>query len=260
MTVVGKIATYQRVALAIVKAAGTIKRGELITRVEQHEEVKKLDPKRSSISAIVYELPISFPNDVKRIARGILGVATGEVDADDLNSTDDKLTSAQSAAEERLYEPFAEFLVDTLEECVRAFPVGKMRGNGKWGNPDVIGVNRPLATHSINFPYEIVCAEIKADASEFVTAFGQAVAYRLFSHRCYLVIPRPTNRDDTDKLVTQCDSLGIGLVFVTPESNPIAFDEKVRARSNIPDVYYMNQLAEALKKYAPDVFNEIFPR
>lgn len=36
---------------------------------------------------------------------------------------------------------------------------------------------------------EIVSVEIKTDTNQLITAFGQACAYKLFSHKVYLVIP-----------------------------------------------------------------------
>jgi len=63
--------------------------------------------------------------------------------------------------EQKLYEPFAKWLVEVEAECMRAIPLGGNRFGGKWGTPDVIGVRKSKAKDIIQFPTEIVTAEIK---------------------------------------------------------------------------------------------------
>jgi len=52
-----------------------------------------------------------------------------------------------------------------------------------------VGIYKPLASNLIKFPIEIVSAEIKIDPQQPVVAFGQAVAYRLFSTKPYIAMP-----------------------------------------------------------------------
>ena len=54
----------------------------------------------------------------------------------------------------------------------------------------MVGVYKPTASNRIKFPLEIVSAEIKISPDAPVVAFGQAVAYRLFSAQTYVVMPR----------------------------------------------------------------------
>ena len=46
----------------------------------------------------------------------------------------------------------------------------------------MIGIREPKKSDIIKFPTEIVSAEVKIDSAGLITAFGQACAYRLFSH------------------------------------------------------------------------------
>ena len=83
----------------------------------------------------------------------------------------------------------------------------------KWGTPDVIGVYKPLASNLIKFPLEIVSAEIKIDPQTPVVAFGQAVAYRLFSSKSYVVMPSTLTEEDQSRLDALCMLFGIGFVL-----------------------------------------------
>ena len=86
---------------------------------------------------------------------------------------------------------------------------------GKWGTPDVIGVLKPRAQDIFEFEPQIVTAEIKATPGQPVVAFGQAVAYRLLSHKSYIVVPRTTTSDDMNRLTSLCSIHGVGLVVFT---------------------------------------------
>jgi len=44
--------------------------------------------------------------------------------------------------EQDLYQPFAQYLTDELEECSRAVPLGGKVFEDKWGTPDVFGIYR----------------------------------------------------------------------------------------------------------------------
>ena len=87
------------------------------------------------------------------------------------------------------YEPFAEWLKNDLDEVNTAISLGGAGLKSKWGTPDVVGIYKPLASNLIKFPIEIISAEIKIDPQAPVVAFGQAIAYRLFSTKTYIAMP-----------------------------------------------------------------------
>ena len=89
---------------------------------------------------------------------------------------DVKVAIAEKIKEESFYEPFADWLINELEGCTKAIPVGGNKFKDKWGTPDVVGVREPKKSDIIEFLTEIVCAEIKLDSSGLITAFGQACA------------------------------------------------------------------------------------
>ncbi|MCS6876495.1 MAG: hypothetical protein NZ851_04105 [Aquificaceae bacterium] len=125
--------------------------------------------------------------------------------------------------------------------------LGNNKFGDKWGTPDVIGVYKLSAIARLQPPPEIVSAEIKVDTSQLITAFGQACAYKLFSHKVYLVVPKQSK--DEGRLESLCYRFGIGLVVFEPESiiNP-NFTLKMRALKGEPDYFYVNEYLEKLSK------------
>jgi len=159
----------------------------------------------------------------------------------------------EEAEEENLYEPFANWLVGELEECTKAIELGGNRFGGKWGTPDVIGVLRPRESDIYKPPTEVVSAEVKTDTSQLVVAFGQACAYKLFSHKSYLVVPAESSEEDLSRMDSLCQIFGIGLVLVkTNGSSGPEFEIRLRAARHEPDSFYVN---EVLKKVEQELFH-----
>ena len=110
------------------------------------------------------------------------------------------------------------------------------------GTPDVFGVLRPRESDIVKLPLEVVVAEIKTDSAQLITAFGQACAYKLFSHRSYLVVPRDSSPDDIGRLDALCVIFGIGLiVFSAKVPDTPDYEIRVRASKHEPDMFYVNQ-------------------
>ncbi len=134
-----------------------------------------------------------------------------------------------------------------LDECTKAIPVGGgSASQGKWGMPDVIGVLQPDYNDFVQFSDEIVSAEIKSEKSSnaIITAFGQACAYRLFSHKTYLVIPEPKDINHTNRIEKLCQIFGIGLVYFDPDQKPDVsiYNLKLPAQKHSPDMFYVNDI------------------
>jgi len=139
-----------------------------------------------------------------------------------------------------------------------AVPLGGAGLQKKWGTPDVVGVYKPLASHRIKFDLEIVSAEIKVDPNQPVVAFGQAVAYRLFSAKSYVVMPNTISPEDYGRLEALCLLFGVGLVVFKPEVNEAEFSIRVRAQRFSPDMFYVNEFADRLYQLDPAMFNQLF--
>ena len=93
-----------------------------------------------------------------------------------------------------------------------------------------------------------MCAEIKIDSFQLITAFGQACAYSLFSHKSYLVVPKLAPKDDISRLDSLCQGYGIGLVLFDTNSpeNP-GFTILVRPRKHDPDMFYTNKYLKVIE-------------
>lgn len=162
--------------------------------------------------------------------------------------------SGERIREEDFYKPFAEWLVNELEECTKAIPLGGNRFKDKWGTPDVIGKRESRRSDIVKGLTEIVSAEIKADTKDLITAFGQACSYKLFSHKSYIVVPKNASSEDISKLDALCLIFGIGLVlFDNSDPEKPIFEIRVRPIRHEPDMFYVNRYMKLIEK---DLFSD----
>jgi hypothetical protein len=149
--------------------------------------------------------------------------------------------------EEAFYKSFANYLVEDLQDCTNAIPLGGNFLKDKWGTPDVIGVYKFSQIDPIKPPPEIVTAEIKVDNTQIITAFGQACAYKIFSHKVYLVIPN--NSKDIPRVESLCLRFQLGLVLfnASDPENP-SYEIRTRAIKGEPDYYYLNEYLKRLPR------------
>lgn len=160
--------------------------------------------------------------------------------------------------ESDFYPSFAQWLIDVAEEVNEAVVLGGSILKGKWGTPDVIGVLKPRAQDLLKFEPQIVSAEIKIDPGQPVVAFGQAVAYRLFSHKSYIVVPNTTSEDDIGRLKALCTIHGVGLATFTLDKAAPDYTTHVLPAQASPDMFYANQMLRRLLEADPKLFNKLF--
>jgi hypothetical protein len=193
----------------------------------------------------VWDLDKRMPDRVVKPARGfyiLKKYLEGPGSGVHVEAPDEEKPEEEDIEEEQFYEPFAEWLTRDLEEVSAAIPLGESYFGAKWGTPDVYGILEPKKTDIFKPPIEIVSAEIKINTKGLVTAFGQACAYKLFSHRSYLVVPSQSDEVDLSRLESLCEISGIGLVLFDKE-NPEdpEFAIRVRAVKHEPDWFYANE-------------------
>jgi hypothetical protein len=203
--------------------------------------------------------------DVFKLSKGIYGLRGTASDLPlpetvekQASSTVEVSSAGVSFAEKDFYEPFAEWLRDGLDEVTEAIAIGGNIFKGKWNTPDVIGVLRPLKGDPIKFEPQIVAAEIKTDPTQPVVAFGQAISYRLFAHKCYLVLPDTTAEDDIERITALATVFGLGLVFFSLDPENPKFRLETRALLAQPDMIYVNQMAKRLDAYDSKGFDRLF--
>jgi len=172
-----------------------------------------------------------------------------------ISSRDAKIPRAMKVSSEELfYQPFADYLLKDLEECTEAIPLGGNKFGDRWGTPDVFGVYKFSDIDTIRPQVEIVSAEIKTDNSQLITAFGQASAYKLFSHKVYLVIPKDAE-GEISRIESLCLRYGLGLILFDRNNyeNP-HFEIRTRAIKNEPDYFYLNLYLKRLGEKINELF------
>lgn len=241
---------------------GGIRWGELMKRI--HSEAPQTP--QNSIHGALQNLFITS-KDIAKVARGTYQLAK-YVEADNAlakaqeaeantATVEAKTPGSETLTEQDFYASFAEWLEENDEVTVASALGGGSLG-GKWGTPDVIGVLKPRAQDIFKFEPQIVTAEIKAVPNQPVVAFGQAVAYRLFSHKSYIVVPDSTSSDDMSRLKSLCSIHGVGLVtFVLDKQQP-EYLVVVLPVNATPDMFYVNSMLERLKASEPKLLNNLF--
>jgi hypothetical protein len=212
-----------------------IRFAELMRRLKQEL------PDVKSFRAVIPNLQVLRPEEIYKPAKGLfrhIKFRENEIEAD----IEIAEKTPCKAAEHEFYASFAGYLVDELEECTKAIPLGGNCFKDKWGTPDVVGILCPRQSDILKFPAEIVSAEVKVDSNALITAFGQACSYRLFSHRVYLVIPASVPESELARLDALCRVFGLGLILFDAE-NPEEPDYQIRVRAtkHEPDMFYANR-------------------
>jgi len=174
MSTIGKRITSQALEILADNPEG-VRYAELVRRIGAADGAFK----KNTIHGNVWNLQEQFPDKVYKPSRGLYRlIEFRDPDTDQLR---DELTPKQprKIKEQEFYEPFADWLVNEVEECTKAIALGGNRFRDKWGTPDVIGKRESKRSDIIQAPVEIISAEIKPDVGQLVTAFGQACAYCL---------------------------------------------------------------------------------
>lgn len=221
----------------------------------------------NSVHGAIHNLLTTRPAEIVKIARGIYRLAKF-IEADDATASAQEsiivatpvrsqTVGSEALTEQDFYSSFAEWL-EVNDEATVASALGGASLGGKWGTPDVIGVLKPRAQDIFKFEPQIVTAEIKAVPNQPVVAFGQAVAYRLFSHKSYVVVPNTTSSDDINRLKSLCSIHGVGLVFFALNKDQPDYAVAVLPENAAPDMFYVNNMLERLKANEPGILNRLF--
>jgi hypothetical protein len=198
--------------------------------------------KNNTIQGSVWNLQEDYPDRVYKPSRGLYRLTKYRDPTTDQLKEELVPKQPKKFKEEDFYEPFADWLVNEVEECTKAIALGGKVFKDKWGTPDVIGKRESKKSDIIQAPIEIVSAEIKPDVTELVTAFGQACAYCLFSHKSYLVVSSKAPDDEIARLDALCQVFGIGLVlFDSGNPKDPQFAIRTRPRHQQPDWFYVNR-------------------
>jgi hypothetical protein len=218
---------------------------ELVGRILQRDA--SFNP--NTVQGTIWDLDAKYPARVYKPSRGLFRLVEYKPDeAEDETQHPSRSEEAEKVIEASFYRPFAEYLIHELEEVTHAIPVGGNIFREKWGTPDVVGKRESRRSDIVQGDTEIVSAEIKLDTNQLVVAFGQVCAYKLFSHKVYLVVPDQSLPEDKSKLASLCEIFGIGLVFFDASSsiNP-DWRLRVSAARHNPDLTYTNKYMKKIE-------------
>ncbi len=221
-----------------------VRYSDLVRKI--HDEFPEIPV--NTIHGAVWNLEIRVLKQVYKPTRGLFRHT--KFKEEEISEKGPKLPlEIEKIKEEDFYEPFANWLVNELEECTKAIPLGGNKFKNKWGTPDVIGKREPRRSDIVKAPTEIVSAELKTDTKDLITAFGQACSYKLFSHKSYIVVPKNSSQDDISKLDALCLIFGIGLVlFDNSNVTDPHFGIRVRPMKHEPDMFYANKYMKLIEK------------
>ena len=117
------------------------------------------DP-HGTITGTIWNLDVRQPDLIYKPLRGLFRLTRYRETAAPIQASvtpTTAQTSQGSLREIAFYEPFADFLVNDLEECTKAIALGGNRFGGKWGTQDVFGIGLILfdATQPENPAFQI---------------------------------------------------------------------------------------------------------
>ena len=200
----------------------------------------------NTIQRTVVELDSTCSDKVYKRIRGLFRHTKFKEDIttqpDQQATTVTKSNKEINIQEKDFYLPFAEWIETELEECTKVIELGGNIFRDKWGTPDIIGVRESKRSDIIQFPTEIVVGEIKIDTNALIIAFGQACAYKIFSHKSYVVVPNDSQIEDITRLDILCRQFGIGLIlFNSKKPEEPNFEIRARAVKHEPDMFFVNK-------------------
>lgn len=253
-------------ALAVLnQAVGGIRWSDLLRRVYADDP----DTPYNSVHGAIHAL-LTTSREIAKVAPGIYQLLKYQEAQSNAAVAEERAVAAEVVeiesssreivrlSEADFYKSFAQWLIEVAEEANEAAVLGGSMLRGKWGTPDVIGVLKPRVHDILKFEPQIVTAEIKIDPTQPVVAFGQAVAYRLFSHKSYIVLPTTTSEDDLARLKALCTIHGVGLVTFTLDKDAPDYTTIVLPAQAIPNMFYANQMLHRLLEADRKLFDRLF--
>jgi len=99
-------------------------------------------------------------------------------------------------------------VVNYLKEGMKCFAAKKGGGQDYVGIPDAFGIKDIGGLYKSNIIG--IAVEVKPNLNSIAKKLGQALGYSLFSHRCYLAVPKVFSPDH----IEMANKLGVGLLQI----------------------------------------------
>lgn len=215
--------------------------------------VSETGENENTCNGSLYNLPKELPDKISRPYRGLFILKENEKFLKDVIEQNFEKKPNIKLDENSIYQPAKDYLL-SREECTHAVIVGGNIFGKKWGTPDILGAIRANSDAVYKPPLEIIAIEIKDEGYSPVEALGQAMAYKLFSHRTWLILP---DDNDLDRIEGIAISANIGLISFSKESDGFDFVTLNRPIAGHPDFAEVNNILEELKRKDKRKYNEL---
>jgi hypothetical protein len=152
------------------------------------------------------------------------------------------------AKERQFYDKVVKFLGQEFG----CFEVKKEVGTAL-GIIDVLGIRR--VSKDLAFRYELISVEVKEQNARYLNSVGQALAYSVCTHRCFLAYHMPRSRKFSQAEMDIADHFGIGLISLSKSKEP----KLVRSSSLFnPKIEYTTWLIDKLDQFTCALCGGIF--
>lgn len=215
--------------------------------------VSETGENENTCNGSLWNMPKELPDRVSKPYRGLLILKENEKFLKDVVEQNFEPKPSSKIHEDDIYQPAKDYLL-SREECTHAVIIGGNMFGKKWGTPDILGTIRADSDAVYKPPLEIIAVEIKDEDYYPVEALGQAMAYKLFAHRTWLILPDDSNLDRIEGIAI---SANIGLISFSKEKDGFEFVTLNRPATGHPDFTEVNKKLEELKEKDKKKYNEL---
>ncbi len=227
---------------------GGIRFNTLIKKV-----ISETGENENTCNGSLYNLPNEMPEKIARPYRGLFILKENENFLKNVIEQNFERKPDTKSVESNIYQPARDYLLGR-EECTHAVVIGGNIFGKKWGTPDILGAIRASSDAVYQPPLEIIAVEIKDAGYSPVEALGQAMAYKLFAHRTWLILP---DDNELDRIEGIAISANIGLVSFSKDGNSFSFVTLNRPSVGHPDFTEVNKILDELKEKDRKKYNEL---
>ncbi|OGS20065.1 MAG: hypothetical protein A3J83_03590 [Elusimicrobia bacterium RIFOXYA2_FULL_40_6] len=245
------------------KALEILTRPEYKTGIQWADLIKVVENElpgilKNNFPASLSTWPNEEPEKVARPYRGLFILKENLEYLEKIETKDKQQDNIpQKYLEKDLYEPAKDYLLGK-GECDYAVVVGGNTFKDKWATPDVLGTIRGSSDALYKSPIELVAVEIKDPEYKPVEALGQAMAYKLFAHRTWLILPQEDNKYEAERLKGIAIINNIGLITFTGSKDDFHWEIINRPATGNPDPQEVDKILTTLKEKNKQSYLELF--
>jgi hypothetical protein len=133
-------------------------------------------------------------------------------------------------------------LTDFVSEITAA--QGRRDTGGMWNRPDIVLVGLRTFNYLPDRRVEVVTFEVKRRDNVGVEAAYEASAHLAAAHRSFIVAESVRGSDLDERLVSECERLGVGIISFEQPSNLESYEIYVNGRANVPDLDKVDQFID----------------